>query len=1099
MNARHPEGIDKAIGSKPEKSDEARVQGPSTTLDCEKSVKHLQMTGADYALLYKEVDGKRRLFTPDDRLTEPRKRTDPDSFMRVADQFKHGRYDGIALIKGGEVLELWPGGRRAERAVPAAVDPTAADVPEVPYSVQAAAQFTRLSYTEPIGKHYFIDSAGQLQRENLAAGTSATAHILEIRSIEELAQEFRHASSADIFVGGVPHSDGLRVATKHSKRDADEIARSKDDLPFPNGPGVMFLDNDYPTDSGDDQFHVYARAVPALASASYVYAPSSSAWVYDVSTGTELKGAGGQHYAIPVADASDIPRALKALHQRLLLAGFGTPVVAKTGIVLIKSPVDLAMKTPNQPLFQRVVLNEGLVQRKEEHIGCHQGGVFLFDSRLISDLTADEQTRLAEITGELHLRVEEEVQRIRQQWIETRVDAVASRNNMSRGAAAACLEAALTNGASSARFDLVPGIQIKFSSGWVDVGELLANPGGCDGQPCADPLEPDYGSGVGVAKFYANPTGTPVINSHAHGGQTFFLHPDPNEIDLSGILAKLGGADSQPLRDAESDMGQQNLAQTAAFSVPGCEPTGETSVQAETEPVQAETHPHTPIPQGKDESRPDSWPALVDPFVEYAAPSFPVNQLPEAIARYCLALSAQSGFDAGGYAFALLVVASNMIDHRVRLRVGPLSLPPFLWGGIVAAAGGGKSPTISAAMKFVQQIDQEVTQASLKVRLAFIQSCEGKKPKEFESLPQPPWKQILASDTTVEALGKLLQDNPSGIFMYHDELTAFVGQMDAYNGGTGKDRAAYLAMFDGGGKTINRKSTIVPMVIENFSVGIIAGVQPEKLAELFRRGGSDGLFQRFLTYALPRPGDLDYEMRILPSLEKECERLIRQLYEWSRDQVVGDVVVEDAVLLQMEKYHQDMRTIAQRTAQARFAEHLDKFPGFLGRVMLTLHCLECAAEGEFRSALNLATFKRALEIMTVLFRHSEAVYESIEKRAGSSTELMKAACEAILTRGWKTLMRGDLTRYATGWQQADPRHAEGAIDLLIEFGWVVDVTPSRQVGRPGRRSSGFFAVNPNVHRIFAKQAARITKERAARHAAIQSVAAKRHRKASDRE
>ncbi len=535
MNAPHLLGFDTPIESRPDHDERTLVSSDGIRLEREMSASIMRNTGADYALLYKNGADQVQLFTHDDRLTEPRKKVDPDSFARVADRFNHGRYDGIALIKGGGILELWPRGRRADSAVPSAVDPTAADS-EVPYSVQSAARFTRLRYNEPIGKHYFIDGAGQLQRQILAAGTSATAHIVESRSIEELANEFRYATSADIFVAGVPHSDRLRVTTKQSKRGADEIARSKDDLPFPNAPGVMFLDNDCPADSSDDQFHVYVQSVPALASASYVYAPSSSAWVYEASSGTELKGVGGQHYAIPVVDARDIPRALKALHGRLVLAGFGTPSVTKSGAILIKSPVDLAMRTPNQPLFQRVVLNEGLVQRKKEHIGSHRGDVFLFDSRLISDLTADEQVRLAEITAELQKRIEVEAQQIRQQWIEARVDAVASVNNISRPAAAGCLQAALTNGASSARFDLVPGLQIKFSSGWVDVGELLATPGKYDGQSCADPLEPDYGSGVGVAKFFANPNGTPVIHSHAHGGQTFFLQPDFRDIDLSNLL-----------------------------------------------------------------------------------------------------------------------------------------------------------------------------------------------------------------------------------------------------------------------------------------------------------------------------------------------------------------------------------------------------------------------------------------------------------------------------------------------------------------------------------------------------------------------------------
>jgi len=487
---------------------------------------------------------------------------------------------------------------------------------------------------------------------------------------------------------------------------------------------------------------------------------------------------------------------------------------------------------------------------------------------------------------------------------------------------------------------------------------------------------------------------------------------------------------------------------------------------------------------------PEVWPEPVDPFVEHAAPQFPVDHLPKAMADYCHELSAQSGFDAGGYGFAMLVAASNLIDHRARLSIGPLNVPAFLWGGLVASAGAGKSPIMSAAMKFAHRVNDDLVRASLQKREAFIKECTGMTPKEIALLDQPPWKQLIASDTTIEALGVLLKDNPTGLLLAYDELSEFVGRMDAYNGGTGKDRGTYLQAFDGGSKTINRKSSIVPLVVENFSVGVLAGVQPEKLAEMFKKsGGADGLFQRFIVYALPRPGDVNYVASLGTFTETNCGQVFERLYEWSRNGLIAKLTVDAAVLPLMENYHRHVRIIAQRTPSSRLAEHYDKFPGFLARILFALHCMECAARGRFSAVVTAETFNRAHAIAHVLYRHSEAVYEALGQEGAGSSKLMKAACEAILTKGWTQFKWGDLTRNATGWQEADDRQAHGAIDLLIEFDWLREVMPERVPGRPGRRSVGVFEVNGLVHKRFVEQSQRIVRERAARYAAIQEVAA----------
>jgi energy-coupling factor transporter ATP-binding protein EcfA2 len=407
----------------------------------------------------------------------------------------------------------------------------------LPAKDQSAARFTCLRYIHPVGKRFMQDQDGALRKETLADGTQATAHIVTCTSIEQLAAAFRDATECDIFVGGVPVEDNQPVVTK-SKRSQGSIARTKEDLPFPDGSGVMFLDNDLPQGDQEDQFEVFVLAVPELRAASYVHSPSSSAWIFDAN-GRQLKGAGGQHYAIPVLDASDIPRALNALHLRLLMAEKGEPVVTKAGTIRMKSPADTAMQSSNQPLFQRVSLGPGLEQRKRDRVGTHRGDVFLFDTRQIRDLDDVEHARLKAIKAAAMEKVVDQAAAAREAYIAVHAPRVAGRTNRSLEYATEALRSSLT--ATGSNFDLFPGQKLQFGCGEVDVAEVLANPTRFHGQSCADPLEPEYGSSIGVAKFFANAGGKPLVHSFAHGGQKFFLQNDLSGVDLTGILGQAQG------------------------------------------------------------------------------------------------------------------------------------------------------------------------------------------------------------------------------------------------------------------------------------------------------------------------------------------------------------------------------------------------------------------------------------------------------------------------------------------------------------------------------------------------------------------------------
>lgn len=483
----------------------------------------------------------------------------------------------------------------------------------------------------------------------------------------------------------------------------------------------------------------------------------------------------------------------------------------------------------------------------------------------------------------------------------------------------------------------------------------------------------------------------------------------------------------------------------------------------------------------------------VNIFGEVPTPPFPRHVLPTAWQRQAHDFEASSGFDGGAFLFLKMAHAGSILDHRVRLEVtDSWKSPAFHWAAIVDASGGGKSPTIAAAGKDAMRIYGEIVAQSARNYAAWQKGGNEDEPFTF--------RQRHADDTTIEALAKLLASNEDGVTLSLDELTGWLGRMDAYSGGGGgqsKDRPAWLdAWSSRENRPINRAGKPLPLIVPHWAAAVIGGLQPEMLAQQFKRAqsGGDGLVQRFMVYQMAKPKDADLfhgnDWLSSATVGVCFDQLATMGVD--KDGNPQTFILHDDAKTLVQEYLSDMRVIASRTGAGRFAEHLGKYPAFLLRIALTLHCVRQAdaPDAPLQLTIGADVLRDAQAVMAVLYRHSEAVYAVLDQSGDASRNLMLSAAEAILSQGWDEVKRGDLTRYATGWQGADTRDAEAAIDLLIEFGWLQDITPQARTGR-GRRSAGKWRVNPRVHIRFSDQSRRITEARADRYAAIKNAAAER--------
>ncbi len=403
--------------------------------------------------------------------------------------------------------------------------------------------FTRFNAIKPtrLSKRFTLANDATLKKEGGGDLLEGTAEKLVVADLAEFAALLPTLTPRQALSYGINGHDRARVVTAAAVAGAAAqssefvIARTRDHFTWPAGPGLMMLDYDAPQDgpalSPDELRAALAAACPALADAPAVWRPSASSCIHDAKTGAELRGIAGQRLYVAVADATDISRALVVLFDRLWLAGFGRYELSKSGAWLARSAIDASVAQPERLDFcGGADCGKGLQQRLPDPILVNPGAPYLDTRAALPDLDAAERQRLAELRESLKQPLRAEQQRIRAEWITTRVDArLSALPETDRAEAKPKLEKVYRKAADGGRlepdFELIVVKKGSQARKQVTVGELLKDRAYHEATTC-DPLEPDYPSGqsrlVGWLNLRAK---EPYLQSQAHGGTRYVLVP----------------------------------------------------------------------------------------------------------------------------------------------------------------------------------------------------------------------------------------------------------------------------------------------------------------------------------------------------------------------------------------------------------------------------------------------------------------------------------------------------------------------------------------------------------------------------------------------
>lgn len=464
----------------------------------------------------------------------------------------------------------------------------------------------------------------------------------------------------------------------------------------------------------------------------------------------------------------------------------------------------------------------------------------------------------------------------------------------------------------------------------------------------------------------------------------------------------------------------------------------------------------------------DNRPAPIDLWERAKCPPLPADLLPDDIGDFAAIQADLMGSDPAGLAMAALATCAAAIPDGIAIR--PKEHDPSwtesarLWVALVGLPSTMKSPVIAAATRPLKALDANMYREFAEAKAAYDELPK----EERSSISAPRHARLRLEDTTIEAAQEVLKDSPDGVLLIQDELSGWFGSMEKYSGGgrgSAKDRSFWLQSFNGGQYTVNRVGRGAS-VIQNLSVSLIGGIQPEPIRAIARDMHDDGLLQRLFPIVL-RPGKLGKDVP-MPDVLGKYAGVIERLSQLRRPMRGGLSEVPIRFSPAAQRVWQEVTARNYELASGweavnvKLAAHCGKFNGMFARLCLVWHCIESKGERP-ASVINEQVALRVRDFLyDFLYPHAIAFYTDVIGLADRQDAVL-ATAGYILAKGLHKITLRDMKRGDSIMRALDPQQAEAVMHQLDAFGWLNPV-PSL------RRDSKEWAVDTRVFEIYAEQA-----------------------------
>lgn len=447
--------------------------------------------------------------------------------------------------------------------------------------------------------------------------------------------------------------------------------------------------------------------------------------------------------------------------------------------------------------------------------------------------------------------------------------------------------------------------------------------------------------------------------------------------------------------------------------------------------------------------------------------SFPVGVLPESMSNFVNVGAKSIGCDASYIALPLLVGMASAIGNtrRIQLKRG-WTEPSILWGAAIGESGSTKSPALELALRAVRekqeqqmrQFDGIQTQWKRDQELYDVQKTvwkrqAGRNPQAAGDPPDEPDAPTCArcwtDDTTMEALAKLLQENPRGLLCVRDELSGWL-HFDRYSAnGRGGESAKWLEMHGGRSLMVDRKTTgsnYVPQA----AVSLVGGIQPGILARYVgQEHRENGLLARLLLTMPPRRAKRWSDADIDPDVAAEVTRIYDNLYnlqpasDGAGDPKPGIITLSSKGKKSWIDFYND-HNAEQAELTGDLAAAWSKLEGYAARFALVLHMVRSVMGDGVGNAIDARTIDAAVTLSRWFANEARRVYAMLgeddqSREDRQNLELIERMGGSVKVREWQRKRSYDTAK-----------EARAELNVFVENGlgrWEEPVSTSK-VGRP---------------------------------------------------
>lgn len=438
--------------------------------------------------------------------------------------------------------------------------------------------------------------------------------------------------------------------------------------------------------------------------------------------------------------------------------------------------------------------------------------------------------------------------------------------------------------------------------------------------------------------------------------------------------------------------------------------------------------------------------------------SFPIDALPEPH-RSLVGHGAESiGCDPALVALPLLAATSGAIGNsrRIMLKRGWCE-PAVLWAVTVALSGDRKSPAFELGIDGLLQIEERAfaehraAQEEYEEELHAWKDGGGSGPK-----PKPPIaKRVIVRDITVEKLAEVLSENPRGLLLARDELSAWIGGFDRY--AKGEESAHWLEFYRAGKVTTDRKTGDngkKTMHVPRAAVSITGTIQPGTLERLLERKHFDnGLAARLLLAWPPRHPRQWNESEIYEDgLLVPVRRVFEKLYSLSMgSDAYGNPEPIDLEMTPEGKkrwvqFYNEHGAEMHEMVDERLASAWSKLEGTTARFALLSHCVRAAALDESLqdpAAIDKKSIEAAITLVEWFKNETRRIYQHMGE--SEEAKYARGMLAFIRSKGKATIR--DISKGGIGITRN--RDVKRVAEGLVESGYAKwEETEKGKRGRP---------------------------------------------------